>query len=368
VNFVMMMIEWYHWVAFFYSFPFVFSKAVDLYRGGPHRYPLKPPRLEDENTPKRISLTKEELQCRPMYAWPTIALGAVTLAAWVSIVALYSIDRLSIPFTIIANAVLAYISFTPQHDATHGSVSSPSAKTDLNLVVGYLCGLPLLLPFHFMKLMHSQHHRYNNDARYDPDYWCAHVSRDYFRGSVEIFLKSMMALPYYIHLFMALVRHEWEHNKDGKLSVRVQKALDDMLLFAGAFGLAAFALREKFLISVVAPALIALTYLMITFDYWPHRAHEYSAREQPYKATNFTRGILSVDEPSWVHAILGIIMLNQDIHLIHHLWPHIPFYKMPQIYKNHKDELVEKGARMIPILDFKGIQYERNEKEQSKAD
>ena len=69
--------------------------------------------------------------------------------------------------------------------------------------------------------------------------------------------------------------------------------------------------------------------LGLFFDYLPHR---------PFKETN-----------RWKNArvypgkVLNVLILGQNYHLIHHLWPSIPWYKYQSAYYAAK-----------PILDAKG--------------
>ena len=59
----------------------------------------------------------------PDLAWPTVLLATTTFSLWVAVGCLAAQDVLPLWVACLANSVLAYISFTPQHDAVHGSVS-----------------------------------------------------------------------------------------------------------------------------------------------------------------------------------------------------------------------------------------------------
>lgn len=84
---------------------------------------------------------------------------------------------------------------------------------------------------------------------------------------------------------------------------------------------------------------------MYVFDYIPHRPHKISGKENPYLATHITKGPFGVKD-------LDIILLFQNYHLIHHLWPSLPFYKMGRVFHKHERELKDRGARVLPFFMY----------------
>jgi len=344
---------WQYCTVILFCSPFVFSFCLDLVRGK-HELPKKAPVMSDENTPARIPLTEVELE-RPKYAWPTVLLSVVVFALWANNLRLFHKGQLELLPTVLMNAVFAFISFTPVHDASHSAISKPGSEVNLNFIIGCLSAIPLVAPFQFFKYMHGQHHRFNNHPTLDPDHWCAHPSKNYFRGGVELLFKCSTAFFYYLHVFRARLRRECEEET---MSRTIRNVYSELKVYVVVLGVVIYMLRETFFLAWLLPALIALTFLMYAFDFLPHRAHAFSDRQNPYKATNFTRGILDPSEPTWVHSVLGILLLNQDIHLVHHLYPFIPWYKYPVIYQHRREEMIRKGAREIPILDLKGLQFE----------
>ena len=56
----------------------------------------------------------------------------------------------------------------------------------------------------------------------------------------------------------------------------------------------------------------------MTFDYWPHRPHTQRGRFKD------TANIL----PSW----LDPFFLCQNLHAVHHLFPHLPWYRYREVH------------------------------------
>ena len=80
----------------------------------------------------------------------------------------------------------------------------------------------------------------------------------------------------------------------------------------------------------ILPAIIAQFFLAITFDWLPHHPHQEKSR---YLNTRV------FDIPG-----LSVLLLGQNYHLIHHLYPRVPFYNYKKVFSKIKDELVNEGA------------------------
>jgi AcrR family transcriptional regulator len=85
----------------------------------------------------------------------------------------------------------------------------------------------------------------------------------------------------------------------------------------------------------LVPALIAQVLLAITFDWLPHHPHEEQAR---YRNTRI------FDIP-----VLNWLMLGQNYHLVHHLYPRIPFYHYQKAYGSLKKEFMEEEVEIISL-------------------
>jgi len=259
----------------------------------------------------------------PDLAWPTLLLGAGLPLAWLSVVALAATHLLPLWIAGPLAFVLAYAAFTPMHDASHRSVAR---RGWLNEVVGRLAGLPLLAPFPAFRAMHLAHHRHTNEED-DPDLWS---------GSGPGWLLPLRWLTQDLHYYARVLGG---HANLGKLelveivaAVALQVAAGVLFLLAGE--------GWVFLLVVLIPARLATAALAYAFDYLPHRPHTIPSREDRFRATH-------VLAESW----LTPLMLCQNFHLVHHLYPAVPFYRYELVWIDQREELVRRGGRVVSIFD-----------------
>jgi fatty acid desaturase len=259
----------------------------------------------------------------PDLAWPTLLLGLALPLAWLSVVALAAAHLLPLWVAGPLAFVLAYMAFTPMHDASHRSVAR---RGWLNEVVGRLAGVPLLAPFPAFRAMHLAHHRHTNEED-DPDLWS---------GSGPTWLLPLRWLTQDLHYYARVLGG---HANLGRL------ALSEIVLAVGlqvAAGVL-FVLNGEglvFVLVVLVPARLATAALAYAFDYLPHRPHTISSREDRFRATH----ILA---ERW----LTPLMLCQNFHLVHHLYPAVPFYRYELVWDDQREELIRRGGRVVSVFD-----------------
>lgn len=59
------------------------------------------------------------------------------------------------------------------------------------------------------------------------------------------------------------------------------------------------------------------------FMYWPHVPHEVKHADNPWRATLNRRGC---------NGVLSLLLANQNWHLVHQLYPNVPFYRYQPIW------------------------------------
>ncbi len=247
--------------------------------------------------------------------WPTVqlCLGALTVQTACALGAMQG--RFPAAVSVLAASACAYIQFTVAHDACHGSASR---KPWLNEALGVTAALVLFAPFAALRRNHLHHHAHTNDPDEDPDFWVA--------GTTVIGTTA--------RLFTQHARHYWCYFS--KLCRR-DKALRQafvLLGFLAACLAAAVHLghAKDFLLYWFLPSQLGSAALALTFDYWPHRPHRARGRMKD----------TAVIAPRW----LDPFFLNQNIHLLHHLYPTIPWYR----YRAAFDELepaIRAGGGMV---------------------
>ncbi len=211
---------------------------------------------------------------------------------------------------LVALAFLAlHMEGTVIHDACH-KAAHPNKW--INQIMGH--GAAILLGFSFpvFTRVHLQHHSHVNDPKNDPD----HIVSTF--GPVWL-----IAPRFFYHEYFFFQRKLWR--KYELMQWGIERGIFISIVIAG--------IKFNFMNVIYnlwfGPALMVGVTLGIFFDYLPHR---------PFLARN-----------KWKNArvypsrIMNILIMGQNYHLIHHLWPSIPWFEYKPAYEKTK-----------PLLDFKG--------------
>ena len=254
-------------------------------------------------------------------AWPTVALSLGCLAVLTTVGLLAGTGRLPAGPAVLLQTVCIFASFTPMHDATHHGVS----RTEwLNETVGWLSSFPLLVPFPAFRHIHLTHHKHTNHPTLDPDMWS---------GRGPAWLRPLRWLTQDGHYYRHYV---------GTGRPRKEKALVALSMMVGGALMVFFCATGHgldLLLFWVLPARLAICLLAFAFDYLPHRPHQVLAADDRFRAT-------SVFE----NRALVPILLWQNYHLVHHLYPAVPFYRYGVVWWGMRDELIAKGAQVRKIF------------------
>ncbi len=223
----------------------------------------------------------------------------------------------------------SFVGFTPIHEAVHGNVSRWPL---LNRFVGHLGSMLLLGAFGPYVYLHREHHLHTNHSIEDPDVWCA----DRRRWLLPLRWLTQ-DLGYLLYYFSRWTSRPWGERLDLLLSAMFYSSvailswwLEPNLFYAFLFG--------WFL-----PARISLFALAMTFSWLPHHPHSSTA---PYEAT-------TVRSTKW----LKWLLIGQNFHLVHHLHPGIPFYRLEETWHQHREEWISQGA-VDASLSVRGPQHE----------
>ena len=257
----------------------------------------------------------KNLMKKPAVAWPTImVLVASTIIFSLSTIA-YVEGMLSLSWAILFNTIAAYMSFTPAHDASHGSVSANRALNDW---VGRLATvLQSPVPFfRAFRYIHMQHHKYTNHKTKDPDLYV---------GSGPSWL-----LP--LKWTTLDINYLYRYLNPSVFMKRPKSERREMLLalLFAAVVLAVISVNgwlNYYLLLFLIPGRITAIFLAITFDFLPHYPHQAQAKDAPFQCTSNRVGM------EW---LLTPVLLSQNYHLVHHLYPTVPFYRIVKIWHARK--------------------------------
>ena len=260
--------------------------------------------------------------------WPTVALAAGAVVLFAAAVVLV-VQRVIHPAAAGVMATLAcFIAFTPLHEAAHYNVARARW---LNELVGHVCAVLLTGTLGPYRYLHGEHHRHTNEPHDDPDHWSG-------RGPAWL-LPLRFATQDVAYLAFYLRR--WRTRP-------VRERMDlvvSALAYSAVAGAAVWAGREALTLVLVVwiiPARLALMALAWTFDWLPHRPHVITAAADRHRATTLHSSPL-----------LHLLLIGQSYHLVHHLFPRVPFTRYARLWRARRAELTAMGAhdRALPRPD-----------------
>jgi beta-carotene hydroxylase len=231
-------------------------------------------------------------------------------------------------FTFMLNVLALHLSGTVIHDASH---KAAHRHRIVNAALGHGSALMLGFAFPVFTRVHIQHHANVNDPENDPDHF---VSTG---GPLWL-----IAARFFYHEIFFFKRRLWR--KYELLEWFLSRLFVIAIVSVGIhYGFIGYILNYWF-----SPALVVGLALGLFFDYLPHR---------PFQETNRWK-----NARVYPSAILNLLILGQNYHLIHHLWPSIPWYNYKPAYEKMKPLLDAKGSpQTLGILqgkDFWGFLYD----------
>jgi beta-carotene hydroxylase len=221
-----------------------------------------------------------------------------------------------------ANVLALHLSGTVIHDASHNSAHS---NRIVNAILGHGSALMLGFAFPVFTRVHLQHHAHVNDPENDPDHF---VSTG---GPLW-----MIAARFFYHEIFFFKRCLWR--KFELLEWFLSRLFLVTIVFLGfQYGFIKYVMNFWFV-----PALVVGIALGLFFDYLPHR---------PFQERDRWKNARVYPSP-----ILNLLILGQNYHLIHHLWPSIPWYKYQDAYYATKPLLDAKGCdQSLGLLEGKNF-------------
>ncbi len=227
-----------------------------------------------------------------------------------------------------ASVLALHFSGTVIHDASHNAAHRNRV---INAILGHGSALMLGFAFPVFTRVHLQHHAHVNDPENDPDHF---VSTG---GPLWL-----IAARFFYHEIFFFKRQLWR--KYELLEWFLSRAVLFTIVFLGVhYGFIGFVMNFWFV-----PALIVGVALGLFFDYLPHR---------PFQDRNRWKNARVYPSP-----ILNLLIFGQNYHLIHHLWPSIPWYHYQPTYIATKALLDEKGCEqslgLLQGKNFRNFLYD----------
>ena len=216
--------------------------------------------------------------------------------------------------------LLTVFLFTLEHEATH---RTPFANGRLHKAVGRVAGFLLLLPFEWFRYFHLAHHRWTNIEGKDPELagskpetrarWVWHVSGlPYWWAELKLMAALVLGraegdfLP---ESAKKRVIFEARGMAVGYLIVAITPVLGPLVLWV-------------WLVPVLLGQPFLRLYLLAEHGDCPKVANMFQNTR-----TTFT------------NRIVRFLAWNMPFHVEHHVWPQVPFHRLPELHGMMKDDL-----------------------------
>ncbi|TVQ18604.1 MAG: beta-carotene hydroxylase [Leptolyngbya sp. DLM2.Bin15] len=211
----------------------------------------------------------------------------------------------------LANTLALHLVGTVIHDASHNVAHEHRI---MNAALGHGSALMLGFSFPVFTRVHMQHHANVNDPENDPDHFVSTggplwlIAARFFYHEIFFFKRRLWRKYELLEWFL------------GRLAVA------SVVYLAVQYDFLGYLFNYWF-----SPALVVGLALGLFFDYLPHR---------PFKERDRWKNARVYPSP-----VLNLLIMGQNYHLIHHLWPSIPWYKYQAAYRATR-----------PLLDAKGCE------------
>ena len=254
--------------------------------------------------------------------WPTLALFIATYAAW-ALAVVWLVQVALIPAILLAGVAMALQS-SLQHEAIHGH---PFRRTSLNTV---LAGVPLTLVVPYLRFMdtHLAHHRDSRltDPFDDPESNFLDGG-DWDRlprvGRAVLAVNNTLAGRLLIGPLVGtavFLRSEWRRRQERRV-IR-----DWGWHLIGVIPVVALVLWSQMPVwGYLAACYLALSLLRIR-TFLEHQAHELTR----------SRSVIIEDRGP-----LAFLFLNNNLHVVHHMHPGVPWYRLPRLFRQNRARYLE---------------------------
>ena len=262
----------------------------------------------------------------PRIEWPTLALILGCLAVWA--VATTWLVALSLPLAIVVTALCIALFCSLQHEVIHGH---PFDNRLLNeaLVFPTLC---LAIPYHRFRETHLAHHTDSllTDPYDDPESnyldaadWdvLAPAIRATLRFNNTLFGRLVIG-PVIAQI--AFMRADWQAARAGDRAVLRGWLwhLPSIALVLAWVWMAAMPLWAYLIAAYLGLAILKIR------TFLEHQAHERA------------RGRTVIIED---RGPLAFLFLNNNLHVVHHMHPRLPWYRLPGVYFGNPDRYLQRN-------------------------
>ena len=268
----------------------------------------------------------------PAIEWPTLALAAALHAAFLALTWFHA----AIPWWLFA-ALGAWIAAwygSLQHELIHGH---PTRNATFNAALGFL-PIWLWLPYPRYRDTHLVHHRDERltdpiddpESRYvTPAAWArlGPLGRLIVHTQTTLLGRLTLGPAWAIGTFLWSELRAMARGDAALARIWLVHAAAIVPVLIWVFAICAVPVW-LYLLAIVQGG----TALSLIRSFAEHRAEAAVARRT------------AIVENS---RILGTLFLFNNLHVAHHRWPQLPWYRLPAIYRAHRDELVASNGGLV---------------------
>jgi fatty acid desaturase len=242
------------------------------------------------------------------------------LAAWVAGVALVIVVQAPIALLLISVFLGSQLHALTvlQHDCGHRSAFQSAAA---NLWVGRLLAVFVYMPFTTFAELHRRHHGLLGDPQGDPDEWF------YESGKRWLYLRECLFMPRFIVLSLTRL-------PAGDVRRRVRaELLANTAVHATVVGLLLMLGQTQLLVWAYA---LPLLWLACVFNPISRGFEHQPMAELP--AEDLLRRDLRCNTITVNSRLIGVLWANIGFHVEHHMYPRVPFYRLPALHALFADK------------------------------
>ena len=264
--------------------------------------------------------------------WPTILLAAVIYGGWLGLTFCWA----AFPWWLLVPLAAWTVAWqgSLQHEVIHGH---PTRSRAINDAIGWP-PISLWLPYPLYKLTHLHHHRdeHLTDPLDDPEsFYFTHDNWHTLPRWLQLTLRFNQTLvgrllvgpAFMIGFFLFGEARLVIAGTDRRRAIWLAQAAGVAVVLTWVIGVCGMPLWLYLLAFVYAGG--ALTRIR---SFAEHRFAE--AKEE--RTAIVERG-----------GPLGLLFLNNNLHVLHHLRPTVAWYDLPELYRGHRQSLVEHNGGLV---------------------
>lgn len=262
-------------------------------------------------------------------AWPTLAVAVAAYGGWAALTAAH--DLLPFPLALAAGATLSALHGSLQHETIHGH---PTRNRAFNAALAWP-PLGLWLPYAIYREEHLRHHddEILTEPGRDPESkfvtraeWQASgpVGRAVLAFNATLAGRLLIGPALALAAFAIAEVRRLARGERGRRAIWARHALGVAAVLGWAVGVCGIPLVDYVLIWTYGG--LSLTLLR---SYAEHAA------------AADTAGRTAVVE---AEAPLGLLFLNNNLHVLHHARPELPWFALPRAWREEGDALLARGG------------------------